>query len=199
MTAIPLQPSDIQGLAQYSQVKRFFTTHLDMQVNDIRGMMRLPLPEIGITGGCNFAAAASLCNLVSGTSKVLYSPTNSNAGSGQRFKEVLQIYFPWDPSDDKEAVAELLYDLVRNPLAHSLGVLESGSIPTAITKGPLTLEQIEELETSQVRPRWVPFTVARNSSGNFVSVEGLYWGYFRLLENLVGDAAQMSAAESSLS
>lgn len=176
-------PSQLSEFNSYPSVHSFVKYHLDMQFDDVRGMMRLPLPEIGIQAGCNFAVAATLCNLISGISVVLYTPKNSKSGSGARFKALLKEFYPWEPQKDKdkENKAKTVYDLVRNPLSHSLGVLRKGSLPIAIAKNSLTEAQLEEIENSSVRPAWVPLAVVGDSSKYILSVWGLYWGVFHLV------------------
>jgi hypothetical protein len=167
-----------------------------MQFDDIRGMLKLPLPEVGIKAGCNFSAAAMLCNLISGISVVLYTPKNKNIGSGKRFRELLKEYYPWEDGENRQQKSEIIYDFIRNPLAHSLGVLKRGSLPIAIHKDALTEEQIEEMEKSYIRPSWVPFAVKNNPKGDYIlSVWGLYWGVFHLVGNLTKDTGQMQEAE----
>lgn len=192
-----MQPSEIGGLSAYPKVMTFFRMHLDMQVSDIRSMMRLPLPRSGMDGGCNFAAAAAICNVISGISEVLYTPTD-RAGGGVRFKELLQGYFPWKRGEDAAAKSAVIYELIRNPLTHSLGVVKRGSKPMIIEKRPLTMDQIDELETSEACPSWVPLIVETDSPVQKVSVLGLYWGMFRLLVNFVNDSEQMRLADAAL-
>ena len=207
-----MNPSGILEVFRYGSVQRFARKHLDMQVVDIRTMMRLPLPEVGLHGGCNFAATAILCNLVSGISVVLFDPPKryyptarkraqrkSGRDRGIRFKAVLECHFPWAKGERKAARISVLYDYVRNPLAHELGMdPEWSSGRTAILKGPLTDPQIEELETAESKPSWVPQPVGRRGRGWYVSVAGLYWGVFWLLRNLSADPRQMTAANKRL-
>jgi hypothetical protein len=182
----------------YPEVLNFATNHLDMQFNDVRGMMKLPLPAIGITGGCNFAAAAILCNLISGISVVLYTPKRRKAGSGEKFKSLLGDFYPWEPGEKKAEKSKAIYDLVRNPLAHSLGVLKKGSLPLSIKKGALTEARLQELENASVRPNWVPLAVTGNSRAYVLSVVGLYWGVFDLVRRLAQSTKQMQQAEERI-
>jgi hypothetical protein len=41
---------------------------IDMQLADVRDMLRLPMPEVGLESGHKFAATASLVNLIAGAS-----------------------------------------------------------------------------------------------------------------------------------
>lgn len=174
-------PSHFAEIKGYQHVYNFITKHLDMQFNDVRGMMKLPCPEFGIDAGCNFAAAAALCNLISGVSVVLYTPKEPNSGSGKKFKELLCEFYPWDSGENKEEKAKVIYYLIRNPLAHSLGVLNRSSLPISISKSALTEDQLQEIEGTSVRPTWVPQAVTGDSTGYDLSVWGLYWGVFHMV------------------
>ncbi len=69
--------SDIPELQNYPNVSDFVEKHLSMQFGDVRSMLRLPLQKSGIEYGCNFAATATLCNLVSGISVTIFKPSKS--------------------------------------------------------------------------------------------------------------------------
>ncbi len=191
--------SQVPEFGPYPFVHSFVKSHFDMQFDDVRAMMRLPLPEIGIQPGRNFAAAATLCNLISGISVVLYTPEDPKGGSGKKFKQLLEEFYPWEPQENREDKAKTIYDLIRNPLSHSLGVLKKGSLPIGIAKNSLTEAQLEEIENSKVRPVWVPLAVAGGPSKYDLSVWGLYWGVFHLVRRLAKDAKQMQKAEERIS
>jgi len=143
-------------------VKRLIQGAVEDQFNDVHSMMMLP--------NCNFAATAILVNLISGMSTIFYG---QDGGSGARFKNVLKDFYPWDlqPSNNapREVVIECLYDTVRNPLAHSLGVQTQeakgrrGQPTHVIVKKPsgksfgygkpgLPQDLLEQLERSLVPP-----------------------------------------------
>lgn len=191
-------PSQFPQFKGYPHVHNFVANHLDMQYNDVRGMMKLPRPKVGIRAGCNFAAAAALCNLISGISVVLYTPNDPKISSGNRFKELLDNFYPWDLGENKAEKAKVIYDLVRNPLAHSLGVLSKGSLPISIRKSAFTEAQLKKIENASVRPTWVPQAVTGDSTEYDLSVWGLYWGVFHLVRQLAGNANQMQEAEKRL-
>ena len=191
-------PSHLSEFGNYPAVLNFVTNHLDMQFDDVRGMMKLPLPKIGITGGCNFAAAGILCNLISGISVVLYTPKKKKMGSGEKFKSLLEDFYPWEPGEKKEDKSKVIYDFIRNPLAHSLGVSKKGSFKVFIKKGPLTEAKLQKIEKSSVRPNWVPQTVTSDPKGYVVSMGGLYWGVLNLVRRLAQDTKQMQKAEERI-
>jgi len=55
-------------------------------------MLRLPLPEIGITAGCNFAAVHVLLSMTSGLSRLM-GPGPRN--TGEHFKQFVRRWYPW--------------------------------------------------------------------------------------------------------
>ena len=96
--------SDIPELQNYPNVSDFVEKHLSMQFGDVRSMLRLPIPEQGIIdgagyGGCNFAVATVLCNLVSGISVTAFRPSslnNNRISSGRVFRQLLENFYPWE-------------------------------------------------------------------------------------------------------
>jgi hypothetical protein len=169
-----------------------------MQFNDVRGMMKLPLPNCGITGGCNFAAALALCNLVAGMAVVLYNRPPGSPGTGDGFVALLLQFYPWDPRERPCRKAEALYQLVRNPLAHSLGVARTPaqrSYRVRIVKRPLTEATLGILEANPSRPKDLPLAVTVRRSMVTINVPGLYWGVAQLFRRLTADTGRMTQAE----
>lgn len=195
-------PSELTDLSSYPRVQEFVRIHLDMQFNDVRSMMRLPLPELGMTGGCNFAAAAVLCNLVAGLAKVLYGRSKGQPGTGDGFVAILLEFFPWQRRENRRKKAEALYEIVRNPLVHSLAVFTTPAQRASrlgIGKGSLSESQLQSLETAQRRPPGLPLPVTNRGSRYKVNVPSLYWGVFQLFQRLANDRDQMTKAEVRLS
>jgi hypothetical protein len=215
-------------------VKIFLRDHVDMQFHDVHIMLRLPLPAQGLDAGCNFAAAHVLLALISGVAMVLFYKKNDDfgkpvtSGSGARFKEVLKQYYPWDdalriphPSSIPVTMQEridVLYDLLRNPLAHELGVISSTHhrklkiYNTIIDRiyidkhePPLTEEQIEQIELSPTRPHNVrdliipQFPDKDGKNTVHIVVHTLYWGVRHLVENLTAQPTLMAHAVQYLS
>jgi hypothetical protein len=174
-----------------------------MKFDDVRGMMMLPLPACGITGGCNFAAASSLCSLIYGLAKVLYTrPRKGLPGTGDGFVALLMQFYPWHVRENKQQKAGALYDLVRNPLAHALGVLHKpgqAKFNVRILKRPLDEGELLRLEGSTARPRGLPLAVTIRRRWCVVDVPALYWGIIRLFSRLAEDKGQMSKAEQRMS
>src|SRR5262245_3373789 len=126
MTYNPLNPDPHTP----NPVINFLRDHVQMQLHDVHVMLRLPMPEYELDAGCNFTAVNMLLALVSGISTVLY---NGTGGSGKRFRDAMEMYYPWSEELREPAIlgnpitpkdgARLLYDIFRNPLAHALGVI----------------------------------------------------------------------------
>ena len=180
-----MRVSEIPEFANYKNIYGFVHDHLDMQFRDIRGMMRLPLKDLGIDGGCNFAAALAMCNMINGISRVLYQPSKkipkSSEGSEIRFKQYLRDYFPWGSGDKREGVVNIIYDVFRNPLTHSLGVQSKQRTRKVwINKSPLSEEQITQLETNEKRPAWADTAVLIEPDRLVLNDIGLYWALFEI-------------------
>lgn len=201
--------SEIPELQNYPKVSDFVEKHLSMQFGDVRSMLRLPLPKSGIEYGCNFAATAALCNLISGLSVTIFKPSKSTRtnhkskrvwiGSGEAFKQLLKSCYPWEPGDNPTDGAKALYDLFRNPLAHALGVHSKSSYQIHIRKNPLQNRQIEKIEKSSTRPHWLSPGVSRSGTKWEVVAEGFYRDVFHMFWNLVKDNQQMTDAEQRFS
>src|SRR6266446_4256412 len=118
-------PSEYPEVQAWDSLRRLLAEHVDMQFIDLRTMLRLPMA--GLAGGCNFAAASFLFNIIAGSSVCFYK-TNEQAFTekrdrSQRFRMVLTDFYPWHGElVDKGEAIEILYEAARNPLAHSLGL-----------------------------------------------------------------------------
>jgi hypothetical protein len=185
---------------------------IDMQFADLTTMLRLPQKQIGLDGGCNFAAARLCFDLMAGASVLFYDASiealHERGRRGQRFKTLVATFYPWLPGTDDavgEEAARLLYDWARNPLAHALGVV--GPAATGATdpvpiffasKGALEPDQIAEIEEPRIRPRWLDPTI-RHAGGNIYTlfVPSLVWGIHRMLENVFADVTQAERADAT--
>jgi len=63
-----VKPSEFPEVAEHAHLRDFLSRHFDMQVEDVRSMLRLPIEEQGLNGGCNFADVNILSDLVAGCS-----------------------------------------------------------------------------------------------------------------------------------
>ena len=208
-------PSDLLAFQFYPTVHEFIVSRVDVLVADVKAMMRLPLPEVGIEGRCAFAAATTLCSIIGGVSMVLYKPGVSGRSPAWRFLGLLKEFYPWQGErysswqyavQDRETRAKVLYELVRNPVAHSFGVLGNNPLRVDIAKERLSEQQIDGLEKSDVLPYFrAPAVTAHHLTapgeshpGYVITVGGLYWGVFHLLWNLAKNESQMREAEAHL-
>lgn len=187
---------------QYPKLSYFLERFLTMQFADFRCLLRLPEGELN--AGCNYATASVLLNIIGGVSVCLYDASlddfASNSGRGQRFKCLLLTYYPWqsEPVQVKTA-AEVLYDSLRNPLAHCLGLYKpKDKYGSRIVKTHMDIEQIAALENNKTRPDWLPPTITISPSAYHydVNVNTLYWGVHRLIENLLSEKQQLVRAET---
>src|SRR4029077_1367748 len=202
-----MRPEHVPQLANYSNVQRFVSSHLAMQFGDVRAMLRLPTGEgeTRIENGCNFAAAATICNLVSGISVVFFNRRGRPAGlrqrptgRGARFRDLLNAnYYPWQPGEDRAAKTKALYDLARNPLAHALGVLEPRQARVSCEKTPegLTQPQVNALDIAYDGQTLGP--ALEMSAGVWhLNVPYFYGAVVEMFRALVCDPQQMQKTET---
>lgn len=141
---------------RFPKLAAFVEWGVDMQLADVRDLLRLPLPDADLHAGQNFAAAAALVNFIAGASVWFYDASEdglSNRGDRtRRYRETLERYWPWDNGEDVPAAegVQVLYDYTRNPLAHSFGPPDpaDGTL-ISIAKRPLSEAEIVELDTAE--------------------------------------------------
>ena len=154
--------------SRFPKLFRFVEWRIDVQLAEVRELLRLPMPEVGLKSGQPFAAAGALVNLIAGASVWLCDASTaglSDRDSGRRFRETLAAYWPWDDGEivDRAEGTRLLYDCVRNPLAHAFGMsrLDDAGSPIAFLKEPLSAERVTRSEERRVgkecRSRWSPY------------------------------------------
>ena len=93
-------------------------------------MLRLPLPDAGITAGRNFAAVHVLLNVLSGLSRLMGAGSKK---SDEAYHTFVARWYPWclEPSQPfrHKRGTKALYDSFRTGFAHDLGLLlETGPI-----------------------------------------------------------------------
>src|SRR5262245_54690671 len=143
-------PSDFPEVQGYPHLKHLLEAHINMQFEDVRVLLGLPLPGSGV--GANFATAAVLFNIISGSSVAFYQPSlealkGRAGGSGARFRDLLRNHFPMKEIAVPEAtVVKVFYKYSRNPLAHSLGLGGPSNVQVFIEKNALSQQRIVELE-----------------------------------------------------
>lgn len=202
-------PSEFPEIQAYPQLQQLLIRQIDIQFEDLRCL--LELPRIKGEGGCNFATATVIFNIIAGSSVCFYDAKleglTNRGDRGRRFTGILNDFYPWiEETTDKDVAVSILYRSARNPLAHSLGI----DTPDANTKAKqiflkkesLTADQIKELEDSVSRPHWAERTIVhikRLKSGGeevAISIPALYWGVHRMLHTLFADQAQVKNAEA---
>jgi hypothetical protein len=201
-----MRPENIPQLANYPTVRAFVQQHHGMQFADVRAMLRLPTGEgeNRIHSGCNFAAAATLCNLISGISVVFFNRHGRPAGPrrpqrdrGPRFTALLMGYYPWQPGEDRAAKTAALYEFARNPIVHALGVLEPGDIPFSLDKFEegQTQAQVDALDVAYDGGNVLPPALELASGRWRLHIPHLYAATVEMFRALVADPHQMQQTE----
>ena len=188
------------GALATADVKSLLHLAVRPHLQDVRAMLRLPLPEAGITAGCNFAAVHVLLNVLSGLSRLLVP---GPANSGKAFKAFVERFYPWrmEPPGSryrKRRGTEVLYDSFRTGFSHDLGLLlETTPLPGGVVRARIRTEGRElgvakqpslsraalvELDAVDFRPDWLGPTVAPDGRhGLLIDAVALYWGVRRLV------------------
>ena len=185
------------GLSQDAQ--QLVRDQLDMQLADVHAMLRLPIDDDpGLRAGCNLAATQILLSVVSGVSTTLFRPSAlvRRGNRGERFKDRLTRHYPWDQELDApgrrsggDAAADL-YDLFRNPLVHSLGVVHTDTNPSGrmllVVKATMLEAEIVGLEYSGSRADpWLEPTLILEGRALKLRVRSLYWGTRQMIEQVL--------------
>ena len=181
-------------------------------------MLRLPLPDVGITAGCNFAAVHVLLNVLSGLSRLMGpNPRRSDAA----FCKFVARWYPWrlEPrgsSFRQERGTKALYDSFRTGFSHDLGLLlETGPVDhrgrvrpkfriagrhLGVTKQPsLASSVLVELDDVTVRPTWLGPTVGADGKiGLLVDAVALYWGVRRLVFDHTSNRRAVSSLDKMI-
>jgi len=214
-------PHEIQEFSSYPNVRTFLEHHVSMQFGDVREMLRLPLPALQMIHACNFAAASTLCGLISGISVSMYQPPKTTemkkingikqkvwVGTGYAFRQLLKDFYSWGAGQNPDLLSAAVYDYFRNPLAHALGVHSNVACRIEINRlalvdqhgvrqeTGLTEEQVKELGQLTARPSWARPGLTGSGSNWTLLIEGFYRDILEMLQKLARSSAQMTAAES---
>lgn len=184
-----------------------------MYFEDVRAMLALPRPDIGIDAGCNFALIEVLCAVISGLSRVFRTDI---AGAGRAFREVLALY-PHDAEPPGAIVGpafqEELWEGYRCNLTHSLGInapdpergtqrtIQARARPTKIVRakaGGLGRAQIDQIEDIAQRPTWLGPTLWIGLDRQYLCADALYWGTRVLVARLCADPDCVARADAFL-
>jgi hypothetical protein len=201
-------PSKYPENQAYPRLVALLRNQVDMQFDDLRTLMRLPLPEYDLTAGCNLSTASQLFSAIAGASVCFFEPSlqaiTNRGDRARRFRDVLRSYYPWDGDDlSVDQRIGCLYRSARNPLAHAFGLGDPNGpdFEVFLAKDPLAADRILELEDSRTRPAWCSPTIRsrrRVSTGAIrvdVSVPALFWGTHQMLRRLLAQADIAAAAD----
>ncbi len=206
---LPSQYPEAQGLPN---VQQFLREQIDMQFADIRVLLRLPQASLDPNVGCNFTAAATILNQISGLSIWFFH--NSAAKrietrerkakakmphSAARFKSFIRSYYPRAAGEPTVAtIANHLYD-TRNVLSHVLGVgdvlrtTRPRHVDIVKPDPPLEEQDVVDLERHANFPlAGVP--VQRAGTRTRLYVPGLYWALGYMLRAALTDQPQRCEA-----
>jgi hypothetical protein len=198
---LPSRPSKYLEIVGHLELKRFLERHVDMQFLELRKMFTLR--------GFNFPIAAYLLSMISGSSVCFYNATKKDlvghSRRGYRFNGCVKSYYPKEPDlrISRKELSRKLYDLARNPLAHTLGVDIPARgepwIDAALVKKKLKASEVAQLEDSNTRPSFCPPTIqirrATQKTIYVISLATLYWGLHRMLHSLFSSRSQARRAE----
>ncbi len=190
---------------------------------DIHHMLRLPLKEKGIDGGCNFSVAHTLLAALSGISTTLYTQRKNHYQSD--FKNALRNFYPWDDEEgaplsdgDKDEVIDTLWDEFRGVLTHHAALpmhwdrVKEQWAPAEpgytlgikrwvkTNRNGLSEAKIRRLETSKTWPfpNMMTRTVVIDQDAKVLKIERLYWGVRRMVEQITRCEARMRNADQYL-
>jgi hypothetical protein len=193
---------------RFPHLASFVEWGIDMQLEDVRDLLLLPLPDAGLHSGHNFSAAAALVNFIGGASVWFYDASEKGLRDRRdrtrRYRETLYKYWPWH---DGELVSPLegfnvLYTYTRNPLAHGFGLSDpADGMMIKYAKSPWSDTQVAELDAAERRPSWLGPTLGPGGAGAAghaycLAVPALYWGVRRLLHAVLTDEEHAPSADA---
>jgi hypothetical protein len=188
---------------------------LDPRLSDVHALLRLPLPDLGITAAGHFTIADTLFECIEGVSAVLF-PRTGNAS--ETFLECVKCHYSVEGNEPSGALttekvaAELLFTF-RHPMQHCLGLAliapDKQGIREALVMQHELLVFRETFSLSEAEielfecGRWPerlhhPTLQMRGLNTMFLSVEALYVGTRRLIESVLADVRAMNHAEEFL-
>lgn len=186
-------PSQYPEVAPGSKSFELLRDHVDMQVNDVRGM--LLLPRVDTEPGMNLAATAIMLNLLCGFA-LWFDDEQVRVGQGANrdsFRAFFEAHYPGERipgSGSLGGVSARLWGL-RNLLAHSVGLPgRQGQLRTySIAKGPMSEAQVVRIELEDGYPFTTnPLRVARRDTHLDIEVPGLYWAFVHMLRHALSVA-----------
>lgn len=200
-------PSDCAELKKYPSVQGLVRQNLDPFLNDLQALLLLSRNEAAT--GLNFTIVSLIGNIVSGLSAVFYEksskPVKKIRNRGNIFRNLLFEAFPWDGEDvGPEEGSRLLYDEVRNPLVHSLGIEDPNMFSSetsreiAIVAVRINRTELPRLNSWPIQEgqKWQAFI--RTPQGVAIQTAGLYQGLIGVIRWLFKSDYHMSRAEGFL-
>src|SRR6516164_4867580 len=130
-----MRAAEIPEFTAFPTVHAFVGQVVDLHLADLRLMM--------LTTGYNFASAALLCNIVSGIAESIFKPRTQwrmrdgrrqRMHTGDRFLRLLWNYYPWERGERPRRDANRIYQYLRNPFAHSLGLQDDHGYAVLVGK-----------------------------------------------------------------
>jgi hypothetical protein len=215
---------EIPELQAYPLVHAFVVQIVHLHLADVRCMMQLPRFDVEkadvehklglgckLDAGCNFASVAVLCNIASGISASIFKPRSvwkkknkqkQQIKTGDLFQRLFWNFYPWEQGEQRLVKSRKIYEFLRNPFAHSLGLQDPHRDHIFIGKTGLqgknrglTHAELDELERSQCRPQWLPRGIEHVGVQWNICAEGFYRGVFHLIWNLAKNHDQMRRAQ----
>ncbi len=202
--------SQLAPATRFPHVQDFLVQVLDMQFADVRTMLQLPRPDIGIKPGCNFAIVSTLCNLISGISTTIFMPSAllstkipTAYGSRRAFTNLVRDYYPSPPPGVND-FPEQLYQLCRNPLAHSVALMDNAA-RVVVFERILHNEHADsgwsDRELEDLKHPGTPFALGKraitiDSNRWTLCCEPFYLEVIEMLRCLNTNISQMHAAEN---
>lgn len=178
---------------------------------DVHTMLRLPILEQKLSAELTFSVEIVLFAVISGISVTIY-PRGGAKTDGDRFKELLSKFYPWNkvpPSGLKiSEAADILYKAFRCPIVHDMGTFVPRRKDGRPYASSVKIEKfsdndesrIEALERSLDHPGWMGPTIEYRPGEDLLllRVDSLYWGVRKMIERLTEDSEIMKGAAKYL-
>lgn len=210
-----MYPSDFPEVQAYPNLKALLRLQIDMQFEDLRTLLRLPMEDPPLPGGCNLATASLLFNVIAGASVLFYDSSpqalEDRRDRSRRFKGLLVDYYPWTEYDafDADESSKTVDEVARNPLTHTLGVskqphlfrgapvLPGAATAMMLEKGPLDERDVDAVTDATTRSQVLRPTLRIEGAKLVLSVWTLTWGVHRMLRDLFAHENQVVRAEAT--
>jgi hypothetical protein len=179
---------------------------------DVRTMLQLPRPDLGMLGGCNFQIGNTLFNLASGLSALLFRQNSRDSGAA--FKRFFtEHYWVIDPPEGAtfEDASDLMYRDFRNPMVHILGLSSSGfddgdlipfqgarRIKFKKHEKGLDSHALQSIEMAEQRPVDNSPTLVVRETSAVLDCTMFYWGMRRVLELILQNREIVDGLEKRL-